>query len=56
MIFRGRAGDAEESWKYECIGDDYKSENVKKENDSLEEEKLVDFSSLHFYVNFIFLI
>lgn len=25
LKFRSRAGDAEEAWKYECVGDDYKS-------------------------------
>ena len=29
MIFRSRAGEAEEAWRYECIGTDYKSEKVK---------------------------
>jgi len=28
--FRSRAGSAEEAWRYECIGDDYKSEESKK--------------------------
>jgi len=31
--FRSRAGDAEEAWKYECIGDDYKSEYSKNNSD-----------------------
>lgn len=30
MIFRSRAGEAEEAWRYECIGEDYKSEFSKR--------------------------
>jgi len=29
LKFRSRAGAAEEAWKYECIGDDYKSDYTK---------------------------
>ena len=29
LKFRSKAGEAEEAWRYECIGDDYKSENSK---------------------------
>jgi hypothetical protein len=30
LKFRSRAGTAEEAWRYECVGDDYKSEYSKK--------------------------
>ena len=30
LKFRSRAGSAEEAWTYECIGDDYKSEESKR--------------------------
>lgn len=33
LKFRSRAGEAEEAWRYECIGDDYKSEYSKKNSD-----------------------
>jgi hypothetical protein len=29
MLFRSKAGEAEEAWRYECVGDDYKSNKVK---------------------------
>lgn len=30
MLFRSRAGEAEEAWRYECIAEDYKSEYSKR--------------------------
>ncbi len=30
MMFRSRAGEAEEAWRYECIAEDYKQEGGKK--------------------------
>jgi len=36
-IFRARAGEAEEAWRYECIGDDYKSDQVKGSSSEDEE-------------------
>lgn len=30
MLFRSRAGEAEEAWRYECVAEDYKSEYSKK--------------------------
>ena len=33
LKFRSRAGDAEEAWRYECIGDDYKSDYSKRNSD-----------------------
>lgn len=33
LKFRSRAGEAEEAWRYECVGDDYKSEYSKKNNE-----------------------
>lgn len=35
--FRSRAGEAEEAFRYECIGDDYKSEYSKNHSDEDEE-------------------
>ena len=35
--FRSRAGYAEEAWRYECIGDDYKSEYSKNNSDEDDE-------------------
>jgi len=32
MKFRSRAGTAEEAWRYECVGDDYKSDYTKRSN------------------------
>lgn len=31
-IFRSRAGEAEEAWRYECVGEDYKSDNTRATN------------------------
>ncbi len=39
MLFRSRAGEAEEAWRYECIADDYKSEYSKK-NDTEDSETI----------------
>ena len=39
LKFRARAGNAEEPWRYECIGDDYKSEHSKKNADEDEETR-----------------
>ena len=36
MLFRSRAGEAEEAWRYECIAEDYKSDKAKY---SEEEDK-----------------
>lgn len=33
LKFRSRAGEAEEAWRYECIGDDYKSDYSKQNAD-----------------------
>jgi hypothetical protein len=37
LKFRSRAGAAEEAWRYECVGDDYKSDYTKKSNAEDEE-------------------
>ena len=37
LKFRSRAGDAEEAWRYECIGDDYKSDYSKQNSDEDDE-------------------
>ena len=39
LKFRSRAGSAEEAWRYECVGDDYKSDYTKK-NDTEDEQTL----------------
>jgi len=39
MKFRSRAGNAEEAWRYECIGDDYKT-TYSKQHD-LEDEQTI---------------
>ncbi|MBR2247237.1 MAG: hypothetical protein IJ880_09465 [Bacilli bacterium] len=39
LKFRSKAGTAEEAWRYECIGDDYKSE-YSKNNANEDEETL----------------
>lgn len=39
MLFRSRAGEAEEVWRYECIAEDYKSEYSKK-NDTEDSETI----------------
>ena len=39
LKFRSRAGQAEEAWRYECIGDDYKSD-YSKSSDVEDEETL----------------
>lgn len=39
MLFRSRAGEAEEAWRYECIAEDYKSEYSKK-NDTEDSETI----------------
>lgn len=39
LKFRSRAGAAEEAWRYECVGNDYKSEHS-KENNIEDEETL----------------
>lgn len=36
LKFRSRAGNAEEAWRYECIGDDYKIVNGHKTDDDSE--------------------
>ena len=33
LKFRSRAGEAEEAWRYECVGDDYKSDYSKNNSD-----------------------
>lgn len=33
LKFRSRAGEAEEAWRYECVGDDYKSDYSKRNSD-----------------------
>lgn len=38
LKFRSKAGEAEEAWRYECIGDDYKSEEVKKNDTNTDDE------------------
>lgn len=37
LKFRSRAGEAEEAWRYECVGDDYKSEHSKESSDEDKE-------------------
>ena len=37
LKFRSRAGQAEEAWRYECVGDDYKSDYTKKSQAEDEE-------------------
>ena len=37
LKFRSRAGQAEEAWRYECVGDDYKSDYAKKSQTEDEE-------------------
>ena len=37
MKFRSRAGTAEEAWRYECVGDDYKSDYTKSSQTEDEE-------------------
>ena len=37
MLFRSRAGEAEEAWRYECIAEDYKSDKTKSSGDEDEE-------------------
>ena len=39
MIFRSRAGEAEEAWRYECVAEDYKSEYSK--NNDIEDSKTI---------------
>ena len=39
LKFRSRAGQAEEAWRYECIGDDYKSDYSKSSD--VEDEETV---------------
>lgn len=39
MLFRSRAGEAEEAWRYECIAEDYKSEHSKN-NDTEDSETI----------------
>lgn len=39
MLFRSRAGEVEEAWRYECIAEDYKSEYSKK-NDTEDSETI----------------
>lgn len=39
--FRSRAGEAEESWRYECIGDDYKSEKIRNFNTNSEDKETI---------------
>lgn len=39
--FRSRAGEAEESWRYECIGDDYKSEKIRNSNTNSEDKETI---------------
>ena len=35
--FRSRAGEAEEAWRYECVGDDYKSDYTKQNSEEDDE-------------------
>jgi hypothetical protein len=30
LLFRSKAGNAEEAWRYECVSEDYKSEKAKR--------------------------
>jgi hypothetical protein len=39
LKFRSRAGTAEEAWRYECVGDDYKSDYA-KHNDVEDEDTI----------------
>lgn len=39
MLFRSRAGEAEEAWRYECVAEDYKSEQS-KHSDNEDSETL----------------
>jgi hypothetical protein len=32
LKFRSKAGQAEEAWRYECVGDDYKSDYSRSSN------------------------
>ena len=42
--FRSRAGEAEEAWRYECIGDDYKSDysknNADEDSETISNKKI----------------
>jgi hypothetical protein len=37
MLFRSRAGEAEEAWRYECVAEDYKSDKTKSSGDEDKE-------------------
>jgi hypothetical protein len=37
MLFRSRAGEAEEAWRYECIAEDFKSDKSKSTGEEDEE-------------------
>ena len=39
LKFRSRAGEAEEAWRYECIGEDYKSERMQKDEKAEEDSE-----------------
>ena len=39
LKFRSRAGEAEEAWRYECIGEDYKSEKMQKDEKAEEDSE-----------------
>lgn len=40
LIFRARAGEAEEAWRYECVGNDYKSEKALNSGIDTDEETI----------------
>lgn len=44
MIFRSRAGEAEEAWRYECIAEDFKSDRAKvtntEDNETISNKKI----------------
>ena len=42
LKFRSRAGYAEEAWQYECVGDDYKSEKIKKVSEEEDSSKSLE--------------
>mgnify|MGYP004650962029 FL=1 len=40
LKFRSRAGYAEEAWRYESVGDEYKTENDKSNKSEADEETI----------------
>jgi|UniRef100_UPI004025A2DC hypothetical protein len=40
LKFRSRAGYAEEAWRYESVGDEYKTENDKNNKSETDEETI----------------